>query len=125
MVQTKAHWAGWSETFVLAEEHGLKNSSNLFLLSQNCDKSIGDCTLFIEGTGLEIFIKGILQSPCPFKEHDKNILVLYATPGKKFMSLILKKFLYLSGKVLLLFEALNFQKEINSKRYTSIIEQSY
>ena len=34
-------------------------------------------------------------------------------------------FIYLSGKVLLLSETLNFQKEINSKRYTSLNEQSY
>ena len=38
---------------------------------------------------------------------------------------MLKKFIYLSGKVILLYEALNFQKEINSKRYTSLNEQSY
>ena len=38
---------------------------------------------------------------------------------------MLKKFTYLNGKVLLLFETLNFQKEINSKRYTSLNEQSY
>ena len=45
---------------------------------------------------------------------------------KKFVSRMLKKFLYLlSGKVLFLFETLNFQKKINSKRYTSLNEQSY
>ena len=44
---------------------------------------------------------------------------------KKFVPGMLKKFIYLSGKVLLLFETLNFQKEINSKRYTSLNEQSY
>ena len=44
---------------------------------------------------------------------------------KKFVSRILKKFLYLNGKVLLLFETLHFQKEVNSKRYTSLNEQSY
>ena len=43
----------------------------------------------------------------------------------KFALHMLKKFIYLSGKVMLLFEALNFQKEINSKRYTSLNEQSY
>ena len=37
---------------------------------------------------------------------------------------MLKKFLYLNGKVLL-FETLNFQKEINSKRHTPLNEQSY
>ena len=35
---------------------------------------------------------------------------------KKFVPLMLKKFIYLRGQVLLLSEALNFQKEINSKR---------
>ena len=44
---------------------------------------------------------------------------------KKFVTHLLKKLIYLSGKVLLLFETLNFQKEINSKRYTSLNEQSY
>ena len=38
---------------------------------------------------------------------------------------MLKKFIYLSGKVLLLLETLNFQKENKSKRYTSLNEQSY
>ena len=32
---------------------------------------------------------------------------------------MLKKFIYLSSKVLLSFETLNFQKQINSKRHTS------
>ena len=44
---------------------------------------------------------------------------------KKFVPRMSKKFIYLSGKVILLFEALDFQKEINSKRYTSLTEQSY
>ena len=44
---------------------------------------------------------------------------------KKFLLRMLKKFMYLSGKVLVLFETLNFQKEINSKRYTSLNGQSY
>ena len=44
---------------------------------------------------------------------------------KMFVPRMLKKFIYLSGKVLLLFETLNFQKEINSKRYTPLNEQSY
>ena len=44
---------------------------------------------------------------------------------KTFVPHMLKKFICLSGKVLLLFETLNFQKEINSKRYTSLNEQSY
>ena len=35
---------------------------------------------------------------------------------KRFVPRMLKKFIYLSGKVLLLFETLNFQKEIYSKR---------
>ena len=61
----------------------------------------------------------------PSEEHDKKILAPYATPAKKFVPRMLKKFIYLSGKVLLLFETLNFQKEINSKRYTSLNEQSY
>ena len=43
---------------------------------------------------------------------------------KKFVPCMLKKFIYLSGK-LFLFETLNFQKEINSKRYTSSNKQSY
>ena len=44
---------------------------------------------------------------------------------KKIVPRMLKKFIYLGGKVLLLFETLNFQKEINSRRYTSLNEQSY
>ena len=44
---------------------------------------------------------------------------------KKFVPRMLKKFIYLSDKVLLLFETLNFQKEIDSKRYISLNEQSY
>ena len=62
------------------------------------------------------FFKKVLA---PSKEHDKIILVPYATPAKKFVPRMLKKFIYLSSKVLLLFETLNFQKDINSKRYTS------
>ena len=38
---------------------------------------------------------------------------------------MLKTLLYLNGKVLLLFETLNFQKEINSNRHTPFNEQSY
>ena len=85
-----------------------------------------DCTLFIEGTGLEIFTKGYFKKsfPCP-KNMIKNPCP-YATPVKKFVSCMLKKFLDLIGKILLLlFKTLNFQKEINSKRYTSFNEQSY
>ena len=41
---TEAQWAGQSETFYilvwLHEEHGLKNSSNVFPLFQVCYKSI-------------------------------------------------------------------------------------
>ena len=44
---------------------------------------------------------------------------------KKFVPRMLRKFIYLSGKVILLSETLNFQEEINSKRYTSLNEQSY
>ena len=68
------------------------------------------------------FFKKVLA---PSEEHDIKILVPYATPAKKFVPNMLKKFIYLSGKVLLLFETLNFQKEINSKRYTLLNEQSY
>ena len=67
------------------------------------------------------FFKKVLA---PSEEHDKKILAPYATHAKKFVPRMLKKFIYLSGKVLL-FETLNFQKEINSKRYTSLNKQSY
>ena len=87
--------------------------------------NVRDCTLFIEGTGLEIFTKSSLKKSLPCPKNMTKILAPYATPAKKFVSRMLKKFLYLSGKVLLLFETLNFQKEINSKRYTSLNEQSH
>ena len=68
------------------------------------------------------FFKKVLA---PSEEHDKKILARMQLLQKKFVPHMLKKFIYLSGKVLLLFETLNFQKEINSKRYTSLNEQSY
>ena len=42
------------------------------------------------------------------EERDKKILAPYATPAKKVVPHMLKKLIYLSGKVLLLFETLNF-----------------
>ena len=80
-----------------------------------------DCTLFIKGTGLEKFTKSFFKKVlAPSEEHDKKILAPYATPAKKFVPCMLKKFIYLSDKILLLFETLYFQKAINSKRYTSL-----
>ena len=78
---------------------------------------------------LEIFRKSYLKKSLLHpKNMTKKVLAPYTTPAKKFVSRMLKKFLYLSGKVsllLLLFETLNFQKEINSKRHTSFNEQFY
>ena len=51
------------------------------------------------------------------EEHDKKTLPAYNSCKKKFVSRMLKKFLYLNGKVLLLCVTLDFQKEINSKRH--------
>ena len=72
-----------------------------------------DSALFIEV--LEIFIKSSLKKSL---SHPKN-MTKKSSPHmqlmqKKFVPHMLKKFIYLSGKVLL-FERLNFQKEINSK----------
>ena len=88
-----------------------------------------------ESTGLHVIYRGYgAGNICKkfFKkvlalseEHDKKILAPYAAPAKMFVLRMLKKFIYLNGKVLLLFETLNFQTEINSKRYTSLSEQSY
>ena len=96
----------------------------LKLLGVHSSLERSDCT-FIEGTGPEIFIKVIKKVPSPSKEHDKKILAPYTTPAKKLLSHMLKKFLFLNCKVLLLSEALNFQKETNNKRRTSFNEQSY
>ena len=100
------------------------NSKARTIINEN---EIRDCRLFIEGTGLEIFTKRYFKKVlAASEEHNKKILAPYTTPAKTFVSCMLKKFLYLSGKVLLLlFEKLNFQKEVNSKRHTSFNEQSY
>ena len=88
--------------------------------------NLRDCTLFIEGMGLEIFTKSSLKKSLPRpKNMTKNSLPRTQLLQKKFVPRLLKKFIYLSGKALLLFETLNFQKDINSKRYTSLNEQSY
>ena len=59
------------------------------------------CTLFIEGTALEIFTKRYQQKSllCP-KSMTKKSLPCIQLLQKKFVSHMLKKFLYLSGKVL-------------------------
>ena len=105
-----------------------KNKSIVFRFSVFVvyTSAVGDCTLFIEGTGLEIFTKSSLKKslPCP-KNMTKKPLPLMQLLQKKFVPHMLKKFIYLSGKVLLLFETLNFQNQINSKRYTSLNEQPY
>ena len=72
-----------------------------------------------------IYKKFFQKVLAPSEEHDKKILAPYATPAKKVVPHMLKKFIYLSGKVILLFEALDFQKETNSVRYTSLNEQYY
>ena len=81
------------------------------------NKKLRDCTLFIEGTELEVFTKSSLRKYLPRpKNMTKKSLPHMQLLQKRFVPRMLKKFIYLSGKVLLLFETLNFQKEIYSKR---------
>ena len=87
--------------------------------------ALRDSTLFIEGTELEIFTKSSLKKSLPRRKNmTKKSSPHMQLMQKKFVPRMLKKFIYHSGKVLL-FETLNFQKEINSKRYASLNKQSY
>ena len=88
---------------------------------QNLQVSCKGLHIIYQGSGLEIFRKSSLQKSLP---RPKN-MTKESFPRMQLLqkvSRMLKKFIYLSGKVLLLFKTLNFQNEINSKIYTSLNE---
>ena len=86
---------------------------------------LGTAHYLLRVQGWEYLQKLSIKSlPC-LKNMTKESLPCIQLLQNKFVSRMLRKFLYLSGIVLLLFETLNFQKEINNKRHTSFNKQSY
>ena len=98
----------------------MKLSSELEFVRPSSDwTKIKGLHIIYRGYGAVNIYKNLFKKVlAPSEEHEKQSLPRIQLLQKKFVSRLLKKFLYLSGKVLLLFETLNFQKEINSKRQT-------
>ena len=73
--------------------HEFKSKSlpSLMLSAKTHVDVIRDCTLFIEGTGLEIFTKSYLKKSLFRPESMTKILVPYTTSAKMFVSRMLKK----------------------------------